>query len=115
MSPTATAQGMMEFGSSLVTSSSTPPDSPLNKIELQQNSNVTLIRTTQIDSFFLWSYVYPGSTVYLWNHVSKKIMSSYNCLKAFDELNFKMPRNIYSELQFLMQACRILNLHLNLL
>lgn len=56
---------------------------------ISESHDVTLIKTTTIDSFFLWTYVYPGSTIYLWNHVSKKIMSSYNCLKAFEELNFK--------------------------
>lgn len=54
-----------------------------------QDSNVTLIKTTPNDTFFLWSYVYPGSTVFLWNHVSKKIMSAYNCKKAYEELSFK--------------------------
>ncbi|CAF0874165.1 unnamed protein product, partial [Brachionus calyciflorus] len=47
--------------------------------------NVVILKTTQIDTFFLWSYVYPGSTIYLWNHVSKKIMSAYNCRKSFEE------------------------------
>lgn len=55
--------------------------------------NVTILKTTQIDTFFLWSYVYPGSTVYLWNHVSKKIMSAYNCRKAFDDMNFETKSN----------------------
>lgn len=54
-----------------------------------QDSNVTLIKTTPNDTFFLWSYVYPGSTIFLWNHVSKKIMSAYNCKKAYEELGFK--------------------------
>lgn len=54
-----------------------------------QDTNVTLIKATQTDTFFIWSYVYPGSTIFLWNHVSKKIMSAYNCRKAYEELNFK--------------------------
>jgi hypothetical protein len=52
-------------------------------------SAVTLIKTSQNDTFFLWTYVYPGTTIFLWNYVSKKIMSTYNCRKALDELNFK--------------------------
>jgi hypothetical protein len=52
--------------------------------------NVTILKSNPNDTFFLWSYIYPGSpTIYLWNHVSKKVMSAYNCLKAFDDLNFK--------------------------
>ena len=52
---------------------------------------VTLLKNNPNDTFFLWSYVYPGTTIFLWNHVSKKIMSAYNCLRAFDDLGFK-PR-----------------------
>lgn len=64
--------------------------------------NVSLMRTTQTDTFFLWSYVYPGSTVYLWNHVSKKVMSAYNCLKAFEDLSFKLSRKFFSQYFFLL-------------
>lgn len=28
-----------------------------------KNLNVTLIKTTEVDTFFLWSYVYPGMTL----------------------------------------------------
>jgi hypothetical protein len=61
----------------------------------EKDLNVTIIKTTPADTFFLWSYVHPGSTIYLWNYVSKKIMSAYNCRKAFEELNFKTSINIW--------------------
>jgi hypothetical protein len=61
-----------------------------------QDTNVTLIKATQTDTFFIWSYVYPGSTIFLWNHVSKKIMSAYNCRKAYEELNFKETCNYFN-------------------
>jgi hypothetical protein len=66
-------------------SSSTAAKNEFEQHDEQQALNVTLIKTTQTDTFFLWTYVHPGSTIYLWNHVSKKIMSSYNCRKIFDE------------------------------
>lgn len=47
--------------------------------------NVVLMKATQMDAFFLWSYVFPGSTIYLWNFVSKKIMSAYNCKRSFED------------------------------
>lgn len=59
---------------------------PINKTD---PLNVTILKTNPNDTFFLWSYVYPGSTIFLWNHVSKKIMSAYNCLRAFEDLNFQ--------------------------
>jgi len=58
------------------------------EVKLESNlidGDVTIIKSTQSDAFFLWSYVCPGSTIFLWNHVSKKIMSSYNCQRAFEE------------------------------
>ena len=61
---------------------------------LNDSSHVTLLRTTPNDTFFLWSYVYPGSTVYLWNHASKKIMSAFNLKKAFTDLNFTPNRKL---------------------
>ena len=75
----------------MLTNSSSSKESGKIKIAQTEEAslNVTIIKTTPTDTFFLWSYVYPGSTVYLWNHVSRKIMSAYNCRKAFDELNFK--------------------------
>jgi hypothetical protein len=51
------------------------------------DGDVTIIKNTPSDAFFLWSCI--GSTIYLWNHVSKKIMGSYNCQRAFDDLNLK--------------------------
>lgn len=68
--------------------SSTPFSFPLEPSETPKELNVTVLKTTLVDTFFLWSYVYPGSTIYLWNHVSKKIMSAYNCRKSFEDLNF---------------------------
>ncbi len=51
--------------------------------------NVAILKTNPNDTFFLWSYVHPGYTIFLWNHVSKKIMSAYNCLRAFEDLHFQ--------------------------
>jgi hypothetical protein len=76
-----------------------------------QESNVTLLKATSTDTFFIWSYVHPGSTVYLWNHVSKKIMSAYNCRKAFEELNFKELANNSSR-DFKIIDMNFLNGHL---
>lgn len=59
---------------------------PINKGDVL---SVTVLKNNPNDTFFLWSYVYPGTTIFLWNHVSKKIMSAYNCLRAFEDLNFK--------------------------
>lgn len=59
---------------------------PINKDDVL---TVTILKNNPNDTFFIWSYVYPGTTIFLWNHVSKKIMSAYNCLRAFEDLNFK--------------------------
>ena len=58
---------------------------PLNEI-LQNLFSILLRYNFFINLAFNLS---PGSTIYLWNHVAKKIMSAYNCRKAFDDLNFK--------------------------
>lgn len=57
----------------------------LETVSETKELNVVLMKVTQMDAFFLWSYVFPGSTIYLWNYVSKKIMSAYNCKKSFED------------------------------
>jgi len=58
-------------------------------VSRSETLNVAILRTNPSDTFFLWSYVHPGYTIFLWNHVSKKIMSAYNCLRAFEDLQFQ--------------------------
>jgi hypothetical protein len=69
--------------------------SSIIQVNENKESNVIMLRTTPSDTFFLWSYIYPGTTIFLWNHVSKKIMSAYNCKRAFDELGSKQQTSNY--------------------
>lgn len=80
-----------------------------------ESSHVTLLRTTPNDTFFLWSYVYPGSTVYLWNHASKKIMSAFNLKKAFTDLNFTPNRKSATQMVTLDQSLKKVTLTLYLI
>lgn len=69
----------------------TPLSTKINlpNINKEDVLSVTVLKNNPNDTFFLWSYVYPGTSIFLWNHVSKKIMSAYNCLRAFEDLKFK--------------------------